>query len=342
MRRREFLMFAGGSLWASRSLLADYSVVSQDPLIAEYNLESLQGRDTPLAEFYVRNHFHLPQAGGPQQLRIEGEVEKVQTLTPADLARLPRRQLAAVLECSGNGVGPYQLAGNAVWEGWALDTALALARPTKSAAYLHLYGQDGFVRCIPIARARQDALLVTRMNHQPLPAEHGSPWRAFFPGWYGMDSVKWLNRIVVSRSPIQPVPDDYRAVIKGPGGNVRREPLPSIRVKSAFIYPAVGAVLRRGSVEARGVTWSNGAPIVAVEVSADGGKTWKLAQMDAQGGKYEWRLWRVRLDLAQTGLVQLACKAIEAGGKEQPAQRDPRRADGYANNTIERIRVMVI
>jgi len=335
-------MLAGGSLWAPRSLLADYSVVSQDPLIAEYNLESLQGLDTPLTEFYIRNHFHVPHTEGTQQLRIEGEVEKNQTLTPASLARLPRHQLAAVLECSGNGIGPYQLAGNAVWEGWALDEVLALARPKKSAAYLHLYGQDGFIRCISIARAKQDALLVTHMNHQPLPTEHGAPWRAFFPGWYGMDSVKWLNRIVVAQSSIQSTPDDYLAMIKGPGGQVRREPLPSIQVKSAFVYPAVGAVLRRGSVEARGVAWSNGAPLVAVEVSADAGKTWKLAQMDAQGGKYEWRLWRVHLDLMQTGLVQLACKAIEAGGKEQPAQRDSRRADTYANNTIERIRVMVI
>jgi DMSO/TMAO reductase YedYZ molybdopterin-dependent catalytic subunit len=30
-----------------------------------------------------------------------------------------------------------------------------------------------------------------------LPRRNGSPARALLPGWYAMDSVKWLQRIVV-------------------------------------------------------------------------------------------------------------------------------------------------
>jgi DMSO/TMAO reductase YedYZ molybdopterin-dependent catalytic subunit len=334
----------GGTLVTSRLLRADSSVVSQNPLISEYGLESIQGRYTPASEFYVRNHFAVPALTGQPQLRITGEVEKVQTLTPQALARLPQRRLGAVLECSGDSVGPYQLASNAVWEGWALSDVLALAQPKSSAAFLHLYGHDGFLRSIPLARAKSDAMLVTHMNHQPLPANHGGPWRAFFPGWYGMDSVKWLERIEASSSAIQPAPNDYWAVERTLGGKIRRVPLPGIQLKSVFIYPALGAVLRRGKVDLRGLAWSGGSAIAAVEVSADGGKVWRLAEFEPgqDVSKYEWRFWRARIELSLTGIVELACKAIGAKGNEQPASRPPNRIDGYANNVIEKIRIMVI
>ena len=344
MRRRDLLFILGGTFVASPLLRADSSVVSGSPLIAEYGLESIQERYTPLPEFYVRNHFSVPAAPRQPQLRISGEVETIQTLTPQDLTRLPQRRLGGVLECSGNSVGPYQLASNAVWEGWTLSDVLALARPKSTAGFLHLYGRDGFVRSIPMATAMRDGMLVTRMNHHPLPPNHGAPWRALFPGWYGMDSVKWLERIEVASSVIEPVPNDYWAVEKTPDGKIQRVSLPRVQLKSAFIYPALGAVLRRGTVDARGLAWSDGSTIAAVEVSADGGKLWRLAEFEPgqSAGKYEWKFWRASIDLTETGLIELGCKAIGAKGKEQPPSRPSNRIDGYANNVIERIRIMVI
>lgn len=334
----------GGALIGSGLLRADSSVVSENPLIAEYGLESIQGHYTPTAEFYVRNHFAVPVVPRQAQLQITGEVESIQTLTLPALARLPQRRLGAVLECSGNSVGPYQLASDAVWEGWVLSDVLALARPKSTANFLHLYGRDGFVRSVPLARLKSDAMLATKMNHQPLPPNHGAPWRAFFPGWYGMDSVKWLERIEVATSAIQPVPNDYWAVERAPGGSVRRVPLPRVQLKSVFVYPALGAVLQHGTVDARGLAWSAGNAIAAVEVSADGGKTWRLAEFEPgqPAGKYDWRFWRAGIDLTETGIVELACKAIGTKGNEQPADRSPNRIDHYANNVIEKIRILVI
>jgi DMSO/TMAO reductase YedYZ molybdopterin-dependent catalytic subunit len=46
--------------------------------------------------------------------------------------------------------------------------------------------------------ARSDldrALLATRMNGAPLPADHGAPVRLIVPGWYGCACIKWVNRI---------------------------------------------------------------------------------------------------------------------------------------------------
>ena len=39
------------------------------------------------------------------------------------------------------------------------------------------------------------------MNGEPLTPAHGFPLRAVVPGWFGMASVKWLQRIVVTREP---------------------------------------------------------------------------------------------------------------------------------------------
>jgi DMSO/TMAO reductase YedYZ molybdopterin-dependent catalytic subunit len=39
------------------------------------------------------------------------------------------------------------------------------------------------------------------MNGQPLTAAHGFPLRAIVPGWYGMASIKWLQRLIVTSEP---------------------------------------------------------------------------------------------------------------------------------------------
>ena len=42
-----------------------------------------------------------------------------------------------------------------------------------------------------------DTLLAYEMNGEPLPAMHGYPLRLLVPGWYGMNSIKWLVGIKV-------------------------------------------------------------------------------------------------------------------------------------------------
>ena len=40
-------------------------------------------------------------------------------------------------------------------------------------------------------------MIAFKLNDRFLPRQNGFPARALFPGWYAMDSVKWLQRIVV-------------------------------------------------------------------------------------------------------------------------------------------------
>ena len=345
MLRRKFfeLAAAGGTTllvpnWAP--ILADSIVLSSNPMIAEFNLQSIEGKYTPAADFYVRNHFAIPKSVENPALSIEGEVERPQKFTPATPPSLKLRGLGAVLECSGNGTGPEALASNGFWEGWTLSEVLALARPTVKASYVHLMGRDGFSRSVPAKEISPDALLVTRLNHEPLTPDHGAPWRVLFPGRYGMNSVKWLERIVLSVEPLPPDTDEYRARVGTASGGSEYQPLPSVLVKSVITYPAMGVILHPGSVTIRGIAWCGTGRIAGVEVSTDNGSAWQLAKLDP-GDRYEWAFWKYTVNVPQAGVLNVACKALDDKGTEQPPQRDPKRLDGYANNTIERVHFLV-
>jgi DMSO/TMAO reductase YedYZ molybdopterin-dependent catalytic subunit len=342
MRRRKFISSLGAAMFAPAARLrADHRFISFDPLLVEFDLASLAGRYTPVQDFYVRNHFETPTVSSNPSLRIEGEVKNPTKLTYRDFASLPRHQVAAVLECAGDGIGEDVLASNGLWEGWRFDDLLRLARPLATARYVHLYGQDGYSRSVSIEQASQDGMLVTRLNGRPLLPAHGAPWRAVFLGWYGMDSVKWLARVVLASTPLPSVGNTYLRVVNGPSGNVIRQPLPRVQVKSLMISPKPESVLPVGQITLRGVAWSGTGAIKSVQASADGGKSWRSAEVDSVD-RYGWALWRASFHLTARGVVEFACRASDATGATQPMERDRSRLDGYAFNIVERVRCVLV
>ena len=203
MDRRKFLALAGIALPLSvRKLMAEHHVVSADPLLVDFDTCSLRGRYTTEEDFYVRNHGEIPPAVEAKSLPIEGEVARPLEITPDHLAHLEKRKLGAVLECAGNPVSTIAKVSDGEWEGWSLGEVLSLARPTSAGAYVNLFGRDGYARSVPADRAHNDGLIVTHLNGKRLSRRHGAPWRALFPGWYGMDAVKWLERIEVSMTEV--------------------------------------------------------------------------------------------------------------------------------------------
>ena len=122
------------------------------------------------------------------------------------------------LECAGNGrtglsprpVGqPWVLeaVGTAEWTGTPLRGVLEEAGIAGGAIEVLFGGldrgtEDGetvrYERSLSLADAHRDeVLLVYAMNGQPLLPQHGAPLRLVVPGWYGMASVKWLDRITL-------------------------------------------------------------------------------------------------------------------------------------------------
>jgi DMSO/TMAO reductase YedYZ molybdopterin-dependent catalytic subunit len=274
-------------------------------------------------------------------LKVEGEVEKPREFASTDLAGLGERKLGAVLECAGNRVGSSGLVSNGAWSGWALKDILMMARPTGVAAHLHLFGRDGYKRTVPLERALADGILATHLNSRPLTLRHGAPWRALLPGWYGMDSVKWLERIVVAAAPLPPEGGTYQQSRQTPTGEVDRQPLPRVQVKSVIVDPRQGTVLRRGKVQIRGLAWTGAGRIDSVEVSADAGNTWQAAALDS-GADLEWVAWKASWELTQPGPAEFVARAKDSRGQVQPTDRDPARLDGYTNNWYHRVRCVVV
>lgn len=335
-------MLAGaGALITVRSARGDHHIDSAEPLVMDFDLQTLQGRYTSIEDFYIRNHFDAPAVPGDDLLQVQGEVKKPLKFTLADLNRLPLQKVGAVLECAGNGTGPRALASNGLWEGWPLADVVSMAEPTAEGKFLRLYGADGFARSVPLEGALATGMIAAKLDGQPLRRNHGKPWRALFPGWYGMDSVKWLARIEVSRLPLPAVDNTYLKLSSTPSGQLERFPLPPIQVKSVMTSPVGGAVLKPGALNVTGVAWSGVAPVAKVEASADGGATWLPAQLDS-GTQYEWALWRCTFMLTRRGAVEFTCRATDAAGNTQPATRDANRLDGYVNNLIERVQCLVV
>jgi DMSO/TMAO reductase YedYZ molybdopterin-dependent catalytic subunit len=307
----------------------------------EFDLSSLQGQYTPVEDFYVRNHFAAPSGVEAATLRIEGEVENSRRLAAADLAVLRERKFGALLECAGNQVGAAGLVSNGAWAGWPLKDILIMARPTAKAAHLHLFGRDGYRRSVPLERVLADGILATSLNSRPLTPRHGAPWRALLPGWYGMDSVKWLERIVVAAAPLPPEGGTYQQSRQAPSGELDRQPLPRVQVKSVIVDPQKETVLRRGKVEIRGLAWTGSGKVVSVEVSADAGNTWRAATLGVDTD-LEWVAWKASLELTRPGAMEFVVRARDAQGQMQPAERDPARLDAYTNNWYHRVRCVVV
>ncbi|MGA2074257.1 MAG: molybdopterin-dependent oxidoreductase, partial [Terriglobia bacterium] len=341
MNRRYFTMLLANAWLVAKTLRAEHRVISMDPLEMEFELWSLQGQYTSVEDFYVRNHFQSPSSPEAATLKIEGEVEVPQQLTKADLATLKERKLGAVLECAGNRVGSSGLVSNGAWTGWAFKDILMLARPNAAAGHLHLHGRDGYKRSVPLDRAMADAVLVTQLNSRPLTLPHGAPWRALLQGWYGMDSVKWLERIVVAAAPLPSEGGIYQQSRQTSSGEIEREPLPRVRVKSAILNPRPGSVLRKGKTELRGVAWTGAGTIASVEVSADAGRAWQSASL-ISAGALEWVIWKTSVELTEAGIVEFVSRAKDTTGQAQPVERDTSRLDGYANNWYHRVRCTVV
>ena len=338
-------------------------VRSENPLNLEMPFSALDGFITPTESFYVRTHFPIPEIDRKTwRLRVEGRVERPFELSYDELLKLESRTLPVTLECAGNsrnflepkvkGV-QWQLGavGNAEWTGVALSNLLKRAGLQTDAQEVIFEGADEgpledpksprgnvrFARSIPIAKARQDALLAYQMNGQELTAEHGFPLRAVIPGWYAMASVKWLERIIVTDKPFNGYYQtlDYAYWTKK-GDLAELTPLSEMQVKAQIARPAPGEVVPADSdVRVHGAAWSGGAELTKVEVSTDGGAHWGAAKLLGKSQINAWRLWEFSWRTpAKAGKQTLLARATDSRGRTQPSEHDPDRGTYMINHLL--------
>lgn len=339
--------------------------LTRRPANYESPIDVMTSRITPLERFYVRNHFDVPTLDvSTWKLSIIGLTEQPLALGLADLEKMPQVSIEAVLQCAGNGRALFEprvpgvqwrrgAMGNATWTGVRLMDLLQRARPKSDAKFVELQGADrptmpatpAFIRGIPLAKAiHPDTLLALRMNGVPLPRIHGGPARLVVPGWVADDWIKWVERIELRAD--EPKGFFYEKayrfpVVPGaPGAPVKdTQTMDVLVVKSVIGAPAPGAVLAPGRYEIKGVSFSGGGQKIArVDVSIDGGKTWKPAALD-DGGAYGFTAFVLPFD-ATPGQYALRSRATDASGAVQPTAPVWNPA-GYLHNAIDGVDVAV-
>lgn len=309
---------------------------------------------TPVERFYVRCHHPIPTMDvGTWRLRIEGKVEKPITLTYAEITEMETRTITSTMECAGNGrafLKPQRegaqwesgAVGNAEWTGVPLEAILKRAGVCASVCEVILEGADEgeikeppkpsgkihYARSLPLQKAREDVLLAFRMNGEPLTPEHGFPVRAVVPGWYGMAAVKWLTRVVASTEPYRGFYQtiDYSYWEHGSCGPTLL-PISEMRVKSQIARPEFAEVIRAGEpYRVNGAGWTSEGEIVGVEVSVDGGETWKAARLLGDPVTHAWRLWEYTWSVPSTpGKSVLMSRATDSEGRTQPPEHHDHR-----------------
>jgi len=361
LNRRVFLAAVGAGVLPGVLRTADLSkmiVRSSRPEDLEMPLDGFNEWITTVDRFFVRCHTYFPERANlaDWKLKLDGVVNQPLTLSMDDLKKLPRVEFAAVLECAGNGRSFYQprvagtqwafgSVGNGRWAGVRFRDVLAKAGLKDSAKEILLDGADvplgtmpKFQRTIPLKKALDpDTLLVYEMNGQPLSVEHGFPLRLIAPGWAGDSWVKWLQHIEVLdhefdgfwmktayRHPPHPVE---------PGATV--DPAQMVPVTDLNVKSVIASLSGPGSIT--GVAWSNTSPVTRVDVSTDGGKTWKAAKLGKDQSRYAWRLWELDWR-ADAGKHTLISRATNAAGQSQPLNQEWN-PSGYLWNVAQPVEI---
>jgi DMSO/TMAO reductase YedYZ molybdopterin-dependent catalytic subunit len=327
-------------------------------------LEALRWPVTPVGLHYLLTHYDVPVVDpGSWRLAVHGERELELSLD--ELRTRPATELTVTMECAGNGRARFdprpvsqpwlnEAIGTARWRGTALRPLLEEAGVPDATVEVLLTGLDrgveggeeqAFQRSLPLDEAlRDEVLLAYEMNGAPLLPQHGFPLRVIVPGWYGMTNVKWLGRIEFLETP-------FAGYQNSQGYRLRQTeddegvPLDRMRPRSLMVPPGIPEFLSRdrfleaGEVLLEGRAWSGHAPIASVEVSADGGSTWALAELEPDGERWAWRGWAYRWQ-AERGDHLLCSRARDEVGNEQPLEM-PWNVGGYANNAVQTVRVTV-
>ena len=338
---------------------------SRPPLI-ETPLDLL-GRDvfTANEHFYVRWHWSdIPTSIDPFALRLKlfGHVERPRTITLADILKMPRVEIAAVNQCSGNSRGLFSprvpgaqwghgAMGNARWMGVPLRHLLDAAGIRAGAVDVRFGGLDkpavegapDFLKSLSIDHARDGEVMVAfAMNGAQLPLLNGFPLRLVVPGWFSTYWVKALDSIEVL-----PRADDNFWMAKA----YRIPTAPHATVVPGakdFTTVAINTMPPRSWVTSHlpraRVGWRPALPIAGlamggahgvarVEVSSDG-RHWLAAKLGPDHGRYSFRQWRADVPLGSRGSTRLMSRCWNTAGEVQPFAPvwNP---SGYARNQIE-------
>lgn len=285
---------------------------------------------TPVEQFYYVSKnleaFDPRLSAEKWSLTVGGLVQTPKTYRLADLAQFPPVTSERTLSCISNPVGG-PLISNGIWGGFRLSDLLREVGIQKEARFIVWEAADGYTESLPLGEALDpENLLITQLNGQPLNAKHGFPLRVLIPGRYGMKQPRWITKITLSA-------EDQ------PGYWVKRDWSKQARVELMSRIdqpPEIDPVMSAGQPSfIRGVAFFS-QPITKVEVSTDGEKTWREAELTQPRSVYAWTPWQLAWT-PEAGQHDLAVRAYSGETVQKKVDKDalPEGATGYHHFTVK-------
>jgi len=338
------------------------------PTSSRTPLQDLHGTITPSDLHYERHHGGVAVVDpATYRLTVHGMVDRPLIFTLQDLKRFPAVTRTCFLECAGNYNGqreeltPQEICGltsQSEWTGVMLSTVFNEVGAQPRATWFLAEGQDAAVmtRSIPLKDAIGEAMLAYAQNGEALRPEQGYPVRLLLPGWEGNASVKWLRRIELADQPFMTREETSKYTDPLADGTAREFSL-VIDARSVITAPSYPQTIQKGFVELRGIAWSGRGLIRRVDISTDGGRTWKPAALQqpvlpkaVTCFRYAWE-WDgrpteiVSRAVDETGYVQPEMSAIQrVRGRRTRYHLNPVTgwtidADGRVRFALQRVRV---
>ena len=316
-------------------------------------LQDSHGIITPSALHFERHHAGVPDIDpAGHRLLIHGMVDKPLVLTVDEIRRLPSVSRVHFVECAGNGGsewaekrGPtaqmsHGLASCSEWTGVLLRVLLEEVGVQPGAAWAIAEGADAcnMARSLPIEKCLDDVIVAYAQNGEAIRPEQGYPLRLVTPGWEGNINVKWLRRLELTSQPLMARDETSKYTDLLADGTARQFSFP-MDAKSVITLPSGGQKLHAvGLHEITGLAWSGRGLISRVEVSTDGGATWRDALL--QEPRHSMAFTRFQLPWAWDGKeTSILSRCTDETGYVQPTVEALIEARGpnsvYHNNGIK-------
>ncbi len=295
----------------------------EDPNLAPI----LASEVTPTYLFYrIDINPIVPQVDSKSwNLTIKGLVEKPLTINYDQIKSMPSVEEYVTLECISNKIGG-DLISTALWKGVRLSQLLQKAAIKPNVKYVVFRCADGYDVGIPIEKSQMEGtILAYDMNYAPLTPKHGFPVRAIVPGLYGMMNPKWITEIELVDSVYEGywqrlgwrnnAEDNTGSIILIPDHAPARQRFRKLDETKDSSYG--------GKVPIAGIAFAGNRGISKVEVSTDGGTTWKTAQIKDPLSQYTWVLWTAGYVPPNKENYKIVVRATDKTGNTQTTEMSP-------------------
>jgi sulfane dehydrogenase subunit SoxC len=302
-------------------------------------LDKMVGNLTASGLHFERHHGGIPTIDpANHSLVVHGMVGTAKKFSIADLKRFPSVTRKHFIECSGNGLtewnkptlktvqGTHGLLSTSEWTGVQFATIAREVGLKDGSSWVLAEGADAAVmtRSIPIEKMLKDALLVYGQNGEAIRPEQGYPLRLLLPGYEGNTHIKWLRRLEVSDKPFMTREETSKYTDLLANGKARQFSM-EMEAKSVITFPSGEMKLPGpGFYNVSGLAWSGRGRVQSVDVSVDGGQSWRPAQLNVTPESvctvrfsYPW-MWDGKAAILQsrctdeTGYIQPTLKQLIA------------------------------